>query len=406
MTSIPIGAAAPLAPGALPGWEDQIRNLLPVGEELLKIRQRPDPTEEEKQDQWVLGLALLANGYLGHVFVDSKRPLFVPYWNIAFNQGGPNPDYVYGYTAIDDDGTYRISGFRGTNRFTEISQMPHRIYHPLDDARNPRPTTNDLDQLTLGPDGAFSVLLSAARPAGYAGDWWPLAPGTQSLLVRRCSTDWRGEIDSRLAIDRLDPVAPATWTDVSRRWAELPQWITGMVAFMTELVCWYKQHHPINGLELSKKVSKIGGLPNQFYYDGIYRLEDDEALVVELPLPEKCHYWQILVADDRFCTVDWVNRQSSLNDRQARLDADGRLRVVVSKHDPGVPNWLDKEDNREGILQMRFNRANEAPLAVCTRVRLDQVRAYLPADTPVVTPEERREQLARRREAAQLRTLW
>jgi len=36
----------------------------------------------------------------------------------------------------------------------------------------------------------------------------------------------------------------------------------------------------------------------------------------------------------------------ALNDRQARLDADGMLRVVVSKQDPGVPNWFGKEDNK------------------------------------------------------------
>jgi len=406
MTSIPIRTTTPLASGALPSWEDQISNLLPVGDALLEIWQRAHLTEEDKQDQWTLGLALLASGYLGHVLVDPKRPMFAPYWNIAFNQGGPNPDYVYGYTAIDGDGKYRLSGFRGTNRFTEVSQMPHRIYHPLNDSRPPAPTTNDLDQLTLGSDGAFEVLLSAERPDGYAGDWWPLAATTQSLLVRRCSTDWATETDSRIAIERLDPVETATWTEVSNRWSELPQWITGMVAFMTELVRWYKEHHPTNGLELSKKVSLIGGLPNQFYYDGIYCIDDDEALVIEIPLPERCRYWQILVADDRFCTVDWVNRQSSLNDRQARLDADGKLRVVVSKSDPGVPNWLDKEDNKEGILQMRFNRANEAPRATCTRVKLADVRSHLPADTPVVTPEERQRQLALRRRAAQLRTLW
>jgi len=406
MTSIPIRTGAPIPPGSLPSWEDQIRNLLPVGEALLANWGRPNPTEEEKQDQWVLGLAMLANGYLGHVFMDPKRPMITPLWNIAFNQGGPNPDYIYGFVEVEPDGVYRISGFRGTNRFTEFSQMPWRIWPSLAEARYASPITNDLDQLTLGQDGAFSVILSTERPAGHDGDWWKLDADTQSLIVRRCSADWRNEVDSRIAIERLDPVETATWADVSRRWAELPGWITGMVAFMTDLVKWYKEHHATNGLELSKKVTELGGLPNQFYYDGIYQIDDDEALIVEVPLPSKCHYWQILVADDRFCTIDWVNRQSSLNDRQALIGTDRVLRVVVSKQDPGVPNWLDKEDNAWGILQMRFNRANEAPPATCHRVKLADVRAHLPSDTPVVTPEERRRQLALRREAAQLRTFW
>lgn len=407
MTSIPIRPSSPpLALGSLPSWEDQIRKLLPVGEQLLENWARPDLTEEEKQDQYILGLAMLSNGYLGHVFVDPKRPMFVPLWNIAYNQGGPNPDFIYGYTAIDADGVYRISGYRGTNRFTEFSQMNKRLYHQLEEQRNPNPLTNDLDQLNIGPDGYFSVILSAERPAGYEGDWWPMKDNTQSIILRRCSTDWRNEVDSRVAIERLDPVETATWADVSQRWSELPQWIVGMISFMTDLVKWYREHHPTNGLELSKKITQIGGLPNQFYYDGIYQIDDDEALVVEVPLPEKCYYWQMLVADDRFCTVDWANRQTSINDRQAHMTGDNVFRTVVSKQDPGVPNWLDKEDNKWGILQMRFNRASEAPLAKVTRCKVADVRRHLPAETPVVTPEQRRQQLAARREAAQLRTFW
>lgn len=407
MTSIPIRAANPPIPlGSLPSWEDQIKRLLPVGEKLLENWARPNMTEEEKQDHYVLGLAMLSNGYLCHVFMDPKRPMFMPLWNIAYNQGGPNPDYTYSWVSVDPEGVYRVSGFRGTNRFTELSQMNHRLFHPLEEHRNAKPITNDLDQLTLGEDGSFSVILSAERPAGYDGDWWELSSETLMIVLRRCSTDWRNEIDSRVAIERLDPVETATWADVSQRWSELPEWITGMIFFMTDLVKWYRDHHPTNGLELSKKITKIGGLPNQFYYDGIYQIDDDEALIVEVPLPKTSRYWQILVADDRFCTVDWVNRQSSLNDRQARLDADGKLRAVVSKHDPGVPNWLDKEDNAWGILQMRFNKASDAPDARVTKVKLADVRKHLPADTPVVTPEERKQQLAARREAAQLRTLW
>jgi hypothetical protein len=407
MTSIPIRTTTPPIPlGSLPSWEDQIKRLLPVGQKLLDNWARPNLTEEEKQDQYALGLAMLSCGYLGHVFMDPKRPMWTPLWNIAYNQGGPNPDYIYGWTEVDPEGVYRVSGLRGTNRFTELSQMNYRLWHPLEEQRNANPITNDLDQLTIGADGYFSVILSAVRPEGHKGDWWKLASDTQAILLRRCAADWRNEVDSKVAIERLDPVETATWVDVSKRVSELPDWITTMIFFMTDLVKWYRKHHPTNGLELSKKITQIGGLPNQFYYDGIYEIADDEALVVEVPLPKTSRYWQILVADDRFCTVDWVNRQSSLNDKQARLDADGKLRVVVSKQDPGVPNWLDKEDNKWGILQMRFNKASDAPGAKVTKIKVVDVRKHLPAETPKVSPEERKRQLAARREAAQFRTFW
>jgi hypothetical protein len=162
----------------------------------------------------------------------------------------------------------------------------------------------------------------------------------------------------------------------------------------------------VNTFLRSSKIDEMGGLPRQAYYDGIHEIADDEALILETPLPSECRYWQALVADDRFATVDWVNRQSSLNDSQARVDSDGLFRFVVSKGDPGVPNWLDKADYPWGIIQMRWNRASDYPDPTIKKVPVADVRDHLPADTPVVTPDERREQLRIRREGAQLRRIW
>jgi hypothetical protein len=173
-----------------------------------------------------------------------------------------------------------------------------------------------------------------------------------------------------------------------------------------QLVRYYREHHGINVLLRSQWIEDAGGLAKQAYYDGIHLINDDEALIVEVPLPSECFYWQILVADDRFATVDWVNRQSSLNDTQARVDSDGKLRAVISKQDPGVHNWLDKADFPWGIIQMRLYRTNESPEATVTKVPVAEVRDHLPPETPVVSPAERLELLRARREGAQLRRIW
>lgn len=389
----------------LPNWAEQIRALEPVGDRLVEKWGRPNVSEAERQDMYTLALSMVSAGYLCHVYLDPQRPVWAPLWNIAFNQGGPDPDYVYQTAVVDERGVYRISGFRGTTRFVEITQQSWAILSSLAETE-PAAATHDLDELALADDGYFSVVLSAERPAGYDGDWWQLCPGTKRLLMRMCSCDWAREIDARIAIDRLDDAPPATMHDTARRFSELPRWVEGMISFDMELVRYYRGHHPRNGIQRSQVIDDIGGLPNQVYYDGIYEIEDDEALIVETALPRQCRYWQILVADDRFCTVDWVNRQSSLNDVQARLDDDGRFRAVISARDPGVPNWLDKADNRWGMIQMRWNKASDAPDPVVTRVALADVRKHVPPQTPVVSPEQRKEQLRRRREAAQLRRLW
>ena len=90
----------------------------------------------------------------------------------------------------------------------------------------------------------------------------------------------------------------------------------------------------------------------------------------------------------------------------ALVDGDGWFRGVVSKQDPGVPNWLAKADYPWGILQARFYRANQYPEATVTKVPVADVRKHLPADTPVISAADRAAQLRIRREGAQLRRIW
>jgi Protein of unknown function (DUF1214) len=394
----------------LPTWTEQMRALEGVSERLITAWRPDGATETEVQDMNKLALSILACGYLCRVYTDARRPVFMPLWNYACNQGGPNPDYVYATTEIDSSGVYQISGYRGTTRFVEITQQEPEMTSPKHFERRSGPplrTTNDLDELSIGDDGYFSVIVSAERPEGHDGDWWPLDPRCRKLLMRKCACDWKREVDARVAINRLDdPGEDMTPAETARRFSDMAEWIDGMIQFDMQLVRYYREHHGINVLLRSQWIEQAGGLAKQAYYDGIHEIEDDEALIVEFQVPSECHYWQILVADDRFATVDWVNRQSSLNDVQAHVDGDGRFRAVVSKQDPGVYNWLDKSDFPWGILQARFYRANEYPDATVTKVPVTEVLKYLPPETAVVTPAERAVQLRERREGAQLRRIW
>ena len=79
--------------------------------------------------------------------------------------------------------------------------------------------------------------------------------------------------------------------------------------------------------------------------------------------------------------------------------------MVVAHRDPGVPNWIDTEGRRRGMLVYRFVRAPGAAAPRAERLPLAALRAKLPADHPAVAPEERRRALARRRELAWRRYL-
>jgi hypothetical protein len=393
----------------LPSWADQMKALERVGDELIAMWRPDGATEAERQDMYRLALSILSCGYLCRVYTNASRPEWMPLWNIAFNQGGPNPDYVYLTTEIAPRGTYRISGYRGTARFVEITQQGIDMMSPdlIRGGKGKTPSSHDLDDLRIGKDGYFSVILSAERPAGHDGDWWRLEASTVRLLMRKCSSDWNREIDARVAIERLDEAGnDMSPEEIARRFSDMAQWIVGMITFDMKLIRYYREHHGLNTLLRSGLMDAQNPFPAQVYYDGIHQIDDDEALIVETALPRQCRYWQMLVGDDRFCTVDWVNRQSSLNDSQAHIDGDGKVRAVISSKDPGVPNWLDKAHYPWGIIQLRWNKASDHPDPTVRKVPFSEIRKHLPADTPVVSPTERKERLRIRREGAQMRILW
>ncbi len=396
-------------------WPEIIESLGPIRARLLDKWGNDEPTPEALQDFDRMLLSAVAGAYLSHVYVNPSQPVWAPLWNPALNVAGPNPDYVYRVADVDPKGVYRISGFRGTARFVDVAQSGWEMMRPrpaapagAPAAKSPPapPPAHDLDTLNIGPDGYFSVILSPERPENYDGDWWQLDPRCVKLMIRSCACDWLREVDARLAIIRLDSTAPMPRAELSRRMRNVVEWAEGIIAFDIGHAQHYRDTHLLNQLQVSQAMLAGGGVRDQLYYDAWYELEEDEALVIDATVPADYRYWQVLVADDRFSTVDWVYHQSSINDLQARLDPDGRFRFVVSAQDPGVHNWLDTAGNRKGILQLRLNRAKAVPDPITTKVKIAEVANHLPAGTPRISAPERAEALRARTEAAQMRIYW
>ena len=149
-----------------------------------------------------------------------------------------------------------------------------------------------------------------------------------------------------------------------------------------------------------------GGVQGQHYYQGLFRLEPGKALLLETELPERVRYWNVQLSDMLWNSVDWMNRQSSINGGKARLDSDGRFRAVIALDDPGVPNWLDPGGNSEGAIMLRWTEASSGPEPSLRLVDLAELWAQLPDDTPIVTEEARQVDLIARRRAVQMRRRW
>jgi hypothetical protein len=266
----------------------------------------------------------------------------------------------------------------------------------------------DLNALHLDEQGRFDVLLSRERPSGHTGAWWPLSPSAAKLLMRLVSSNWGAEQDPAICIERLDaPVrrprpSAAALQDRMRRLADATNFIVPLRVGQPERL---RREVGVNRLQM-RQGAQMGVLAGQFYYDGAYELDEGEALLLETRVPARFGYWSMLLTNHLYETLDWYNNQSSLNDSQARPDADGVLRVVIAAADPGVPNWLDTAGYTQGVIQGRWYDCDTQPLPSLRKVRLAQLRRSLPAATPRISPEERDRVIRERRAAYLQRPLW
>ena len=77
--------------------------------------------------------------------------------------------------------------------------------------------------------------------------------------MRKCACDWINEDDARVAINRLDDRgADMLPGEFAERFAEMAQWIEGMIHFDMHLVRYYLEHHGTNVLLQSQWIQQGG----------------------------------------------------------------------------------------------------------------------------------------------------
>ena len=360
-------------------------SLAETGDRLAaELRERGESDGQVDASVAVLGAMMFA--YLNFLCADPDHPRFVPGAGYHQRVGTPSPDIVYRSSPIDGAGTYRLTGERGT--VPQATLMP---FGPPTASGVQTFPPFDLDTLTVGEDGRVDVILSAEKPADHRGDWWPLDPATRSLMLRSVSSDWGQHREPVLALVRLDAVPRRTRpsaAEVTERLDAFAAMVDRTLSYGLRRVDDLRAKGVVNDLTLVD-YSTQGGLAAQWYHEGVFDLGEGDALLIEAEVPADCDSFSLSLTDPLFCTVDWVHAQSSLNHRQAVVDDDGVLRVVVAGSDPGVDNWLDTTGYHAGVVQCRWMGSTHPPATTVGVVPMTDVLARLPGPTATVAAESR-----------------
>jgi hypothetical protein len=329
---------------------------------------------------------------------DPDHPEFTRAMDLNRRWGLDSPDHLYLFATIRGDAEYVVSGDPGSANLLDVQV---NAGHYAEGVVNGVKTVGSLtgDELEREPDGRIVVRLGGA--AG-ARNGIRLDPDARFVQVRQVFADWERERPAELIIEKVGGAAmrPRLRTDqIADRIELLQRWLVNGGALWRDMSK-VMLAMPPNSMVVPpvKESDKHSGLKGQAYGMGNFRCAPEEAVIVEFRPPRSRH-WSVSLASWWWEAIDFTTRQSSLNHAQARLDADGVFRGVVAHADPGVPNWLDTAGHDRGTLIARFVMAEAEPKPSFRVVKLADVRAALPADTPHVTPEERDASLVRRRRA-------
>lgn len=323
--------------------------------------------------------------------------------------GLDNPDTLYFHAYIRDDAEYVVTGRRGTTADLSF-QVMNGDYSP---ASSPDSLTAfDDRELEIAPDGTFEVRFGPAKPDA-GPNYFTLFPGAAMLIVREVYSDWSAEERGQIQIHRVDTLgkpAPAVRTELmEKRFNVAARMVVNRIKTFLAFPEWHYLDLPVNTLTEPRLTP--GGLTTQYSSVGHYDLDDDQVMVITIPAPDKdvAPYLGFQLGSMWYVSLDYINHQTSLTADQARVDPDGKIRLVVGERDPGLANWIERTGHRRGYLQFRWHRVSREITAadgpefeVMSFDELSELPYY---EEQRVTPREWSERITARQTAVARRML-
>jgi len=292
-------------------------------------------------------------------FGDPDFPQFYSLSHETAKIGNDNPDNFYQNCAIDGRREYRISGNRGSVAYLSIETKAGSFAAGGDMA----PTGHvELQQLEVDDNGNFELMVSARE---YPGNWLPMRPDSDNILVRQTFRDRNSEQRAELQISCLDPVGSATLdaAQFTEQLARVVPFVTGTAGLFRRWMDSFSVH--INQLPGNDQQMclQAGGDPAIYYHNSYWQLAPDEALVIEFNPPRRCRAWNFQLSNYWMESLDYRYHRISVNNDAALPEADGSVRIVVAHADPGsrYPNWLTTAGHNQGAMLLRYVEARDYP---------------------------------------------
>jgi hypothetical protein len=388
-------ASAALLDGS--AWRAFCRRLEAIGEKLQGEGFTSDPRERAEGyraiTRW-LAYAMQQEIEAG----DPRFPGFVSYQNPWNQWGGPNPDNVYLRANVDPKLAYRVwardaRGLRQAIFSLHEGDMQLSEYGVFGE--------RSLDQLPLARDGGLEIWLSPRGSAPREGHYIELDPRARIFTIRLYQSDWERDALPIFQIERVGAEGeprPRSIRPRSRQASSAPR--AG------------SRRRSSTGTATRARAGRARR-PTSPRPRAARRAAPTTSCTAAAssssrPTRRCCSRWSgptPTTGTSSTTRCRGSSRASSTaGSRASRTSRSTSTRMASCAWssrigDPGAPNWIDTEGRRRGLLVYRWVWARNNPVPQARVMPQGAVRKALPSDHPRSTPEARREQLARRREA-------
>ena len=360
---------------------------------------------DQHMDEWTLGYvqkAVNADPNYPKVFT---QVFSGPYqWfgrkipaNRAF--GGDNPDTLYGMIPVDAYARYKLVGKKFNEKFDAPIQLTSNL------SLSSTLGMISWEDIQFSEDGTFEISIDP-EPANGRVNHIQSKPDAKFVLLRYTRSDWSAK-PIALRVERLDPpqAAPRTVEQI----AELAALY--VVDDIPASTYWLSMIDVlgVNELPAPFVTGNVGGMWTARMSFGRLALEDDQAFVVKVGLGG-ARFFNLVLMDYWQGTVDYGERLTSSNDVQSHANPDGSLTFVISKQDPGIHNWIDTTGLNHPKIMLRWQQlpremAQAEPAIESKLVSMNRLDSQLPDFVKRVSAKERKQQLADRRKAHNVRYL-
>ncbi|WP_248960181.1 hypothetical protein [Sphaerisporangium perillae] len=287
---------------------------------------------------------------------DRDFPFFAASTGPYTKLGLDNPDTLYFHAYIRDDAEYVVTGRRGTTADLSF-QVLNGDYSP---SRSPDSLAafDDRD-IEIAADGTYELRFGPPRPDA-GPNHFTLGPGAAMLLAREVYSDWQTERPGEIRIHRADTLGsappPVPVDRMARRYEVAGKMLVSRLRTFLAFPEWHYLNLPVNTMTGPRPTP--GGLATQYSSVGHYDLDDDQVMVITVPVLARADapYHGFQLGSMWYISLDYINHQTSLTADQARVDPDGKIRYVVSERDPSLANWVERTGHRRGYLQFRWQR--------------------------------------------------